>query len=82
MVIDEDVVASWKNVPAEELDTHSFFITIPMIKTISDGGVEIRNYRNGACNNLFYIKDSLIKEYRLTGSCRTVESLRPESNSS
>ena len=52
-MIDEDVVASWKNVPVDELDTHSFFITIPMIKTISDGGVETRNYRNGACNNFF-----------------------------
>jgi hypothetical protein len=112
IMIDEDVVASWENVPVEELDTHSFFITIPMIKTVSDGGVEIRNYRNGkpfqqcsgggrlwgsgyisysafstclgnevVCNNLFYIKDGLVKEYRLTGRCRTAESLRPESNS-
>ena len=52
-MIDEDVVTSWKNVPVDELATHSFLITIPMIKTISDGGVEIRNYRNGVCNNFF-----------------------------
>ena len=45
--IDENIVSDWKNVSVNELDTHSFFITIPMIKTITDGGIEIRNYRNG-----------------------------------
>ena len=107
--IDEDVVASWQNVPVEELDTHSFFLTIPVIKTISGEGIEIRNYRNGTsiqqcsedatlsgsayisysafttctnnnvvCNNIFYINDGFVKEYRLVGSCSTAEFLRPE----
>ena len=112
IMIDDDVVASWQNIPVEELDTHSFFVTIPMIKTVTERGVEIRNYRNGksfqqcsgggnlsgsgyvsysafstcvgnevVCNNLFYVKDGLVKEYRLTGRCRTAEFLRPENNS-
>ena len=103
--VNEDVVNSWKNVPVKELDTHSFFITIPMIKTITDSGIEIRNYRNGgtvqrcsassngytsyntfatcsqsqvACNNLFYIQNNVVIEYKLVGSCRTAQFLRPE----
>ena len=107
--IDENIVSDWKNVSVNELDTHSFFITIPMIKTITDGGIEIRNYRNGrtfsqcsasgnvngssyltynafascsqnevVCNNLFYIKDGVVIDYRLVGRCITAEFLRPE----
>ena len=33
--------------PAEALDTHSFFITVPMYKTVTESGIEIRNYANG-----------------------------------
>jgi len=104
--IDENVLLAWKNVPVEQLDTHSFFITLPMIKTISDSGIETRNYRNGrtfsqcnasgvngyltynafttcsnrevACNNIFYIKDSTVIDYKLVGRCKTEEFLRPE----
>jgi len=107
--IDENDLLAWKNVPVEQLDTHSFFITIPMIKTITDSGIEIRNYRNGrtfsqcnasgsvneggyltynafatcsnnevVCNNIFYIKDSMVIDYKLVGRCRTAEFLRPE----
>ena len=105
LIIDEDVVNSWKNIPVEELDAHSFFITIPLIKTKTDSGMEIRNYRNvrdfsscsasatgyvsysafsqcssfqSGCNNIFYIKDGIVKDYRLVGNCYTMESLRPE----
>ena len=37
---------SWKGVPVEALDTHSLFITMKLVKTLTDGGVEIRNYIN------------------------------------
>lgn len=39
---------AWAGVPVEALDTHSFFVTVPMIRTVTDGGIEIRNYANGA----------------------------------
>ena len=35
---------AWKDVPVEALDTHSIFLTHPMIKTVTDSGVEIRVY--------------------------------------
>lgn len=39
---------SWVGVPVEALDTHSLFITIPMYKSFTPNGIEIRNYANGA----------------------------------
>lgn len=39
---------SWPGTPVEALDMHSFFITVPMHKTLTDSGIEIRNYANGA----------------------------------
>lgn len=38
---------AWVGMPAEALDTHSFFLTVPMIRTKTEGGIEIRNYANG-----------------------------------
>jgi hypothetical protein len=46
MVRQQDLDA-WVGVPVEALDTHSFFITVPMFRTLTDGGIEIRNYSNG-----------------------------------
>ncbi len=37
---------SWVGVPVEALDLHSFWMTIPMVKTITDSGIEIRIYVN------------------------------------
>ena len=37
---------SWKGVPVEKLDTHSFWVTIPMKKVILKDGTEIRFYIN------------------------------------
>ena len=42
---------AWINVPVEELDTHSVFLTIPMTKTITKDGIEIRNYANTGRGN-------------------------------
>lgn len=41
----EDLDA-WVGMPVEALDTHSFFITLPLVKTVSSSGIEIRNYPN------------------------------------
>lgn len=38
---------TWVGVPVEALDTHSLFFTIPMLRTKTDSGIEIRNYANG-----------------------------------
>ena len=38
---------AWVGVPVEALDTHSFFITVPMFRTRTETGIEIRNYANG-----------------------------------
>lgn len=38
---------SWKGMPVEALDTHSLFLTMKMVRTMTEGGVEIRNYING-----------------------------------
>ena len=35
---------AWVGVPVIALDTHSLLLGYPMIKTITDTGIEIRNY--------------------------------------
>lgn len=39
---------AWVGIPVEALDTHSLFITVPMYRSITSSGIEIRNYANGA----------------------------------
>lgn len=46
-----DDLSAWVGMPVEALDTHSFFSTIPMRKTISESGIEVRNYANGGSFN-------------------------------
>ena len=103
---------AWVGAPVGALDTHSFFITLPMIKTLTPEGIEIRNYPNKrnidqcfggggvnvggystyanynsytrcagglvGCDNIFYIKDAIVREYVPTGNCRTDSFLQPE----
>ncbi len=38
---------AWVGMPVEALDTQTFFITVPMYKTFTESGLEIRNYANG-----------------------------------
>lgn len=38
---------AWVGVPVEALDTHSFFITVPLYRSITPSGIEVRNYANG-----------------------------------
>ena len=37
---------AWKGVSVEELDAHYLFSTIHMVKTVTDSGMEIRDYVN------------------------------------
>ena len=37
---------SWVGLPVVALDTQSFFLTLPVIRTMTDTGVEIRDYVN------------------------------------
>jgi len=38
---------AWAGMPVEALETHSFFITVPLYKTKTQSGIEIWNYANG-----------------------------------
>lgn len=38
---------AWVGMPVEALDTHSLFLTVPMVRTKTESGIEIRNYANG-----------------------------------
>jgi len=46
---------TWAGVSVETLDTHAFFMTVPMFRTKTGSGTEIRNYAYGydfqACAN-------------------------------
>lgn len=39
---------AWKGMPVEALDTHSLFVTIPMYRSTTSSGIEVRDYANGA----------------------------------
>jgi hypothetical protein len=100
---------AWAGMPVEALETHSFFVTVPVYKTKTQSGIEIWNYANErdvancfgnayasgtdyvnsnmfatctanriVCNNLFYIKDGVVLEYKPSGRCYTDESVQPE----
>lgn len=109
MVRQQDLDA-WVGMPVEALETHSFFVTVPLYKTRTDSGIEVWNYANGSdvarcfgnayatganryvnansfttcssnrvvCNNLFYIKDKVVLEYKPSGRCYTDETVQPE----
>jgi hypothetical protein len=40
-------IDAWAGVPVDALDTHSFFITVPLYRSVTPTGIEIRNYANG-----------------------------------
>lgn len=44
--VHQDDLDAWVGVPVIALDTHSIMLTLPMIKTVTDSGVEIRVYSN------------------------------------
>lgn len=109
---------AWRGVPVLALDTHSLFLTVPMVRTVTQNGIEIRNYVNKigvsqcfnpafgmgqasatgqtvvgysqytsfqtcsarlvGCDNIFYIRDGRIIEYRPEGRCFTDERVQPQ----
>lgn len=66
MVRQQDLDA-WAGQPVQLLDTHPFFITVPMYKTIAADGTEIRNYRNGRTVESCTVNP--YNPYVLTASC-------------
>ena len=112
MLVRQEDLDAWVGVSVEELDTHSFFLTVPVAKTITDSGIEIRVYSNKknisscfgtgnidgkaysndadftaiqncssglvGCDNIFYIKDKKVLEYKPVGRCKTAAFLQPE----
>lgn len=46
--VNQEDLDAWVGVPVEALDTHSFFVTIPMYRSVTASGVEVRNYANGS----------------------------------
>ena len=44
LTVRQEDLDAWVGMPVEALDTHSFFITLPLAKTITSSGIEIRNY--------------------------------------
>lgn len=46
LTVRQEDLDAWVGMPIEALDTHSFFITLPLAKTITSSGIEIRNYPN------------------------------------
>lgn len=47
MVVRQQDLDAWVGMPVEALDTHSLFLTVPMVRTRTESGIEIRNYANG-----------------------------------
>ena len=46
-IVQQEDLDSWTKVPVESLDTHTFFKTVPMFRTKTGSGTEIRNYAYG-----------------------------------
>lgn len=67
---------AWVGAPVEALDTHSFFITLPMVRTVTESGIEIRNYPNkrniGGCfsfgNTYGYINSATYNSFATCSS--------------
>lgn len=43
-VVHHEDVQAWAGVPVAALDAHPFFNTLPMVRTITPAGIEIRDY--------------------------------------
>ena len=112
MTVRQEDINAWVGVSVERLDTHSLFLTLPVAKTITDSGVEVRVYSNKqnfsscfdsgnidgktysndasfsaiqncssklhGCDNIFYIKDKKVLEYKPVGLCYADEIVQPE----
>ena len=84
---------SWVGMPVEALDMQPLFLTMRLERRMTTDGIEVRNYVNEAnvsmpvgglivtkriaCNNIFYIHDNYVMEYRPTGRFYTDATTRP-----
>jgi hypothetical protein len=48
MTVRQEDLASWEGAPVSALNAQPFFLTRPMVRTVTADGTEIRNYVNGA----------------------------------
>jgi hypothetical protein len=46
-VVRQQDLGVWVGMPVAALDKQPLFVTLPMIRTTTDGGIEIRNYASG-----------------------------------
>jgi hypothetical protein len=74
----QEDLASWQGVPVSALDVHTEFLTMHLARSEAADGTEVRNYVNGPCNNIFYIRDGRVVKYNPVGNCYTDESLQPQ----
>jgi hypothetical protein len=47
LLVRQSDLDAWKGQPVEALDQQAFFMTLPMVRTKTAKGVEVRNYING-----------------------------------
>lgn len=47
LTVRESDLIAWQGQPVELLDTQPFFLTVPVVRTRTESGIEIRNYVNG-----------------------------------
>ncbi len=45
--VHQEDLDAWRGVSVTELETHPFFITLPVVRTVASDGTEIRRYVNG-----------------------------------
>ena len=48
LVVRQQDLDAWAGMPVEALETHSFFITVPVFKTKTKSGIEVWNYANSS----------------------------------
>jgi len=73
-VVRQQDLDAWAGVPVEALDTHPFFVTLPQVRTLVEGGIEVRDYVNkryvagclsgGANNKVYTMNASMYKAFR------------------
>ena len=105
--VNQEDLDSWISIPVIALDTHSLFATLPVARTVTETGVEVRVYSNKTavgrcfdsgtvmsssqwnayqncsakmvgCDNIFYIRDGKVLEYKVEGRCKTGKVVRPQ----
>ena len=45
--VQQEDLDAWKGVPVSELEAQPFFLTLPVVRTVTSDGTEIRRYING-----------------------------------